>query len=61
MLVVAVHLRLAAKAELIDVDTVHEKVNQPLEARSTSIVVSLHVILASAEFRDESFGQWSGL
>ena len=61
MLAVAVHSRLAAKAELIEVVTVHEKVNHPLAARSTSMVFSLHVMLASAEFRDESLGQWSGL
>ena len=45
------------KAELIAVETVQVKLNQPLAARSTSMLSGVHVMLASAEFLDESLGQ----
>ena len=57
MVEVACHATLAAKAELIVVETVQVKLNQPLAARSTSMLRGVHVMLASAEFLDESLGQ----
>ena len=57
MVEVACHATFAAKAELIPVDTVQVKLNQPLAAKSTSMVRGVHVMLASAEFLDESLGQ----
>ena len=58
---VACHATSAAKAELMVVETVQVKVNQPLAAKSTSMASGVHVMVASAELREESLGQWSGL
>ena len=61
MLVVVCQSTLAAKAELMVVETVQVNVNQPLAAKSTSMESGVHVIEASAELREASLGQWSGL
>ena len=58
---VACHATSAAKAELMVVETVQVKVNQPLAAKSTSMARGVHIMVASAELREESLGQWSGL
>ena len=61
MLEVACHETVAAKAELMDVETEQVKVNHPLAARSTSMETGVQVMLADAELREGSLGQWSGL
>ena len=60
ILVVVSQFTEAAKAELICVEMVQVKVNHPLAAKSTEMDVGVQIMLASAELRLASFGQWSG-
>ena len=60
MLVVACQSTLAANEVAMDVLKVHVNENQPLAAKSTSMVVGVQVMEASAELREASLGQWSG-